>query len=103
MDNQELLQSIRQIVREETEKVVVEKTSPLIERLDAVELAVSGVKVLLDAEIRQDIKTIAEGHQVILDRLPDTDEVEAIEARLSAVEVVIRKHSKDIQTLKKAQ
>lgn len=103
MDNQELLQSIRQIVREETEKVIEEKTSPLIKRLDAMENSVSGVKVLLDTEIRRNIKTIAEGHQIILDRLPDTDEMEAMEARLSAVEVVVRKHSKDIQILKKAQ
>lgn len=103
MDNQELLQSIRQIVREETENVIEEKTSPLIKRLDAMENSVSGVKVLLDTEIRRNIMTIAERHQVILDRLPDADEMEAMEARLSAVEVVVRKHSKDIQNLKRAQ
>lgn len=72
-------------------------------RLEKLEGDTQGIKVLLDVEIRRNIKTIAEGHQVILDRLPDADEMEAMEARLSAVEVVVRKHSKDIQNLKKAQ
>lgn len=103
MVDQELLEAMRQVIREETEKVVEEKTSPIVKRLDAVETAVSGVKVLLETDIHRDINLLSEGHQTILERLPDTDEIEALEARLSAVEVVIKKHSKDIQNLKKVQ
>lgn len=91
MTDTEMLEAMRQMLE------------PINSRLERLENETRGIKVLLDTEIHRDINLLAEGHQVILDRLPDADEVEAIEARLSAVEVVIRKHSKDIQNLKKAQ
>lgn len=91
MSDTEILDAMRQMLE------------PINTRLERLENETQGIKVLLDTEIRRDIKTIAEGHQVILDRLPEAAELETIETRLSAVEVVVKKHSKDIQDLKKAQ
>lgn len=81
--------------------------APINARLDSLEQrlddGINGVKIILDEQISREIKLLAEGHQTILDKLPDTEELETMEARLSAVEMVVRKHSKDIQNLKKAQ
>lgn len=90
MNDTEILDAMRQMLE------------PINTRLERLENETQGIKVLLDTEIRRDIKTIAEGHQVILDRLPEAAKLETIETRLSAVEVVVKKHSKDIQDLKRA-
>lgn len=98
MTDKEILQAMQEML-----EPIKSDIGGIASRLDRLEDETQGIKVLLDTEIHRDINLLAEGHQIILDRLPDADEVEAIEARLSAVEVVIRKHSKDIQNLKKAQ
>lgn len=90
MSDVEILEAMRQMLE------------PINTKLERLENETQGIKVLLDTEIRRDIKTIAEGHQVILDRLPEAAKLETIETRLSAVEVVVKKHSKDIQDLKRA-
>lgn len=91
MTDQELLNAIEKIV------------APIKSELASVRDDVSGIKVILDVDIRRDINLLAEGHEMILDRLPDPMEVEALDARLSAVETVVKKHSRDIQDLRKAQ
>lgn len=90
MSDVEILEAMRQMLE------------PINTKLERLENETQGIKLLLDTEIRRDIKTIAEGHQVILDRLPEAAKLETIETRLSAVEVVVKKHSKDIQDLKRA-
>ena len=81
--------------------------APINARLDSMEQkldnGINGVKIILDEQISREINLLAEGHQTILDKFPDTDDLETMEARLSAVEMVVRKHSKEIQNLKKAQ
>ncbi|MCQ4862740.1 hypothetical protein [Pseudoflavonifractor phocaeensis] len=64
---------------------------------------INGIKVMLDIDVRRDINLLSEGQEQILERLPDPADLEAVEARLSAVEAVVRVHSKKIQELKKAQ
>lgn len=131
MDNQELLQAIQKMIKTEIAQFRDEMNEKISKTQDDIkelrqrmqddlggvkddlsgvkELAqktqddLSDVKVLLDLDIKKNINLLGEGQQVIIDRLPNPDELEAIEARLSAVEVVMRKHSKEIQELKKAQ
>lgn len=98
----ELLEAIRQMIREETAPIK-EDVSGIKSDLAAVKDDVNGIKVILEVDIRRDINLLAEGHEMILERLPDPMEVEALDARLFAVETVVKKHSRDIQDLKKAQ
>lgn len=106
MDNQELLQALQKMIQAENAQLreeINKKISKIEDDLGSVKDDLSGVKVLLDLDIKKNINLLGEGQQVIIDRLPNPDELEAMEARLSAVEVVMRKHSKEIQELKKAQ
>lgn len=116
MDNQELLVAMQKIIsplqneiKEMNDKIsqtqddIKELRQRMQDDLSSVKDDLSGVKVLLDLDIKKSINLLGEGQQVIIDRLPNPDELEAMEARLSAVEVVMRKHSKEIQELKKAQ
>ena len=68
-----------------------------------VEEKVDGINILLETEIRRDIQLLAEGHEMLLERLPDPEAAEAVDARLFALEAVVRKNSKDIKELRKAQ
>lgn len=88
MDNQELFEAIKQLIREETAPMKAD---------------ISGLKILMDVEMRKSIDLLGEGQQIIIDRLPDSDQADLTEARLSAVEIMVKRHSKDIQVLKKAQ
>lgn len=102
MDNKELLDAIRQLIHEETTKIVSEQLMPVRTDINTMKSDISGIKVVMDTEMSRDIKLLAEGHEEILERLPDPENFDALEARVSAVEAVIKLHSKDIQKLKKA-
>ncbi|MCQ4862741.1 hypothetical protein [Pseudoflavonifractor phocaeensis] len=75
----------------------------LSSRLDQVENRMDGLSVLLDLEIRKKIDLLVEGQEALMERLPDPAQAEDIEHRLSAVEMVVKVHSRDINDLKKAQ
>lgn len=96
MDNQEMLDAMRQLIREETTKIIDEKLEPIRDEI-------SGIKVIIDTEIRRDINLLAEGQAAILARLPDPAEMEDVQERLSAAETVLKVHSQEIHKLKLAQ
>ena len=75
----------------------------LSSRLDQVENRMDGLSVLLDLEIRKKIDLLVEGQEALMERLPDPAQADDIEHRLSAVEMVVKVHSRDINDLKKAQ
>lgn len=96
MADKEILEAIRQMV-ESLEDKIDEKLETQKKEL------LNGVQVLMENTVQTQINLVGEDVQIIRERMPDTDELEAMEARLSAVEAVVKKHSKDIQNLKKAQ
>ena len=75
----------------------------LSSRLDQVENRMDGLSILLDLEIRKKIDLLVEGQEALMERLPDPAQADDIEHRLSAVEMVVKVHSRDINDLKKAQ
>ena len=75
----------------------------LSSRLDQVENRMDGLSVLLDLEIRKKIDLLVEGQEALMERLPDPAQADDIEHRLSAVEMVVKVHSRDINDLKKTQ
>jgi FtsZ-binding cell division protein ZapB len=62
-----------------------------------------GMKVLMDVELRREIKLLAEGQELILERLPSPAAQEELEDRVTAVELMVRRHEDQIQELKQAQ
>lgn len=96
MTDKEILEAMRQMVEGLEDKMNKKLEAQKKELLN-------GVKVLMENTVQTQINLVGEDVQIIRERMPDSDELEAMEARLSAVEAVVKKHSKDIQNLKKAQ
>lgn len=96
MTDKEILEAMRQMVEGLEDKIDKKLETQKKELLN-------GVKVLMENTVQTQINLVGEDVQIIRERMPDSDELEAMEARLSAVEAVVKKHSKDIQNLKKAQ
>ena len=92
MDDAELLEAMRQIVREETTELL----KPIKEELNE-------IRVIVDVDLRRDVRLLSEGHEAILNQLPVSSKAEDLEDRLSAVEVAVKTHSRDIRELKRAQ
>lgn len=94
MVDQEMLDAMRQLI------------DPIHSRLDTLEKRLAeetnNIKILLEVDVRRELNLLSEGHEMILERLPASADAEALEARLYAVEAVVRKHSKEIQGLKMA-
>lgn len=96
MTDQEILEAMRQMLEgledKMDKKLEIQKQELL-----------NGVKVLMENTVQTQINLVGEDVQIIRERMPNADDLETMETRLSAVEVVVKKHSKDIQDLKKAQ
>lgn len=58
---------------------------------------------VIEDKVSHEIKTIAEGHADIMERLPRVNEVEDLKSRVRILERIIKEHSQTIDELKKAQ
>ena len=118
MENQELLEALRYIIKEETRAVVKEEIQPINSRpdnmdsrLDNIETDVSEIKnrtlkieVILENEIRPNIQLLMEGHKGLVDTMhdikKDTGRIETIETELFATKEVTKDN---VQNIKKLQ
>ena len=118
MENQELLEALRYIIKEETRAVVKEEIQPINSRLDNmdsrldnIETDVSEIKnrtlkieVILENEIRPKIQLLMEGHKGLVDTMhdikKDTGRIETIETELFATKEVTKDN---VQNIKKLQ
>lgn len=68
--------------------------------------ATQSMKVLLDAEVTPKFNLLAEEIQGLhdkLDRMAGPEDLELLESRVDTLELAVRKHSREISELKKAQ
>ena len=68
--------------------------------------ATQSMKVLLDAEVTPKFNLLAEEIQGLhekLDRMAIPEDLELLESRVDTLELAVRKHSREISELKKAQ
>ena len=118
MENQELLEALRYIIKEETRAVVKEEIQPINSRLDNmdsrlynIETDVSEIKnrtlkieVILENEVRPNIQLLMEGHKGLVDTMhdikKDTGRIETIETELFATKEVTKDN---VQNIKKLQ
>lgn len=61
------------------------------------------LKVLLDTEVTTKFNLLAEGIEDIQRRMPSEDDMDIIDGRLDTLEAIVKKHSREISDLKKAQ
>ena len=95
MDDKALLEAIGQMM-EEQEKRLDQKLSEMEQRLTKSTVA------LMDAEFKERFNLLAENQDEILRRMPTEEDAELLDTRLAAIEAVVRKHSREIAALKKA-
>ena len=54
---------------------------------------ISGIKVRLDTEIERKINLLAEGQELMLEKLERLDDMEVMDTRITALEAMVKKHS----------
>lgn len=94
MIDKDMLEAMRAMMKEELE--------PINDRLDTIDQRANRLEVLLEHDIPHDIKLLAEGHEGILNRLPEAEEVDTLRARIRVLEKVVTDHTKAINELRQA-
>ena len=91
------LQAIAQLMDAKLEKQKQEIKTELRQEL------MQDLKVLLDTEVTTKFNLLAEGIEDIQRRMPSEDDMDIIDGRLDTLEAIVKKHSREIAELKKAQ
>ena len=91
------LQAIAQLMDAKLEKQKQEIKTELRQEL------MQDVKVLLDTEVTTKFNLLAEGIEDIQRCMPSEDDMDIIDGRLDTLEAIVKKHSREIAELKKAQ
>ena len=91
------LQAIAQLMDAKLEKQKQEIKTELRQEL------MQDLKVLLDTEVTTKFNLLAEGIEDIQRRMPSEDDMDIIDGRLDTLEAIVKKHSREISELKKAQ
>lgn len=87
------LQAIAQLLSQQKQEIKTELRQELMH----------DVKILIDADITPKFNLLAENQELLLERVPSRDDLELLESRLDTLELVVKKHSREIAELKKAQ
>ena len=62
-----------------------------------------GVSVLMEQEFRPQFNLLAEGQQIILEKLEPLEDLEVLETRVSALEAMVKKITRELARLKTVQ
>ena len=94
------LQAIAQLMQGMEDRIDQKLARQKEEILDE---ATHRMKVLLDTEVTTKFNLLAEELDAIKERLPAPDILEQIQEELDIQHAVVKRHTKEIQALKKAQ
>lgn len=61
------------------------------------------MKTYIESNVEKKIQLLCEGHETILNRLPDADEQEQLKSRIKVLERIVTDMRVEIDELKKAQ
>ncbi|BDF69157.1 hypothetical protein CE91St41_01380 [Oscillospiraceae bacterium] len=92
MEDKALLEAIGQMLAQQKQEIKTELRQELMHDM----------KVLLDTEVQTKFNLLAEGQEDILRRMPNEDDMDIIDGRLDTLEAVIKKHTREIAELKRA-
>lgn len=73
----------------------------MLEKQDYQEIA-RLMKVIVDSEVSPQLKTLAEGQQMLLETLAPKSRIDELEEEVSFLKSVIKLHSEELARLKKA-
>lgn len=93
MDEKMLIEAIRQIVKEEVKANNSGLRSEIME----------GFNTVIEDKVSKEIRLIAEQHGEIVKKLEKLEKVDDLEDRVHTLELVARKHTDEIQELRKAE
>lgn len=98
------LQAIAQLMQGMKEEIIGE-TKELMARQkeEILDEATHRMKVLFDTEVTTKFNLLAEELDAIKERIPAPDILEQIQEELDIQHAVVKRHTKEIQALKKAQ
>ena len=103
MDDKALLEAIGQMMAQQKNEILQAVDAKLEgQKKDLRADIMHDVKVLMDAEFSTKFNLLAENQDEILRRMPAAESDELLDARLVAMEMIIKKHSREIAALKKA-
>lgn len=115
MTDQELLQAIGEVVETKMEPMrqdvhtikedvrsLQKNFTKLEKRVGDLEEKVTGIRVYIDTDLDRTLKLLLEGQQAVWDRATPPERYDALEVRMSALEMAVKQHSQEIQELKLA-
>lgn len=91
----ELLTKLREDIRADIRSDIQEEIQLSEERTKREIIA------YIENGVEKDIKTLAEGHRLLLDRLPADDRVDDLNDRVTTVETVMTHHTQELSDIKK--
>lgn len=102
MNNEEKILELLEKQGETLEKhsEMLKKHSEILEKL---QMDVSGIKVRLDVEVKEQFNLLAEGQQTIIETMTPKDRVDELEADVIILKTAVKMLSQDVAELKKAQ
>ena len=110
MIDKDMLDAIRQLIEPMQDRInrMDQKLDQSIEQLDQKLAAqktelISSVQILMENTIQTQINLVAEDVQIIRDRMPDSGDIADLQDQISTLKTVVKLHSEDIKSLKKAQ
>ena len=101
------LQAIAQLMTQQEQRLIqlmAQQEQRFVHMMaDQKEQIIHEVKVLIEADVMPKFNLLADGQAAILEKMAPADKLEALEDRVTVLEAVTKKHSRDILELKKAQ
>ena len=73
------------------------------QKQEILDVATHRMQVQLDTEVTTKFNLLAENQEEILNRLSSPEDAELLESRVDTLELAVRKHSREIAELQKAQ
>ena len=100
---QDIMQDVTTMLAETKQDITQNFTAMLTEtKQDLRQDIMQDVTTLMDAEFKSKFNLLAEGQQAILDHLPDPEDIETTEHRLSVLELSVKKLNREVKQLKAA-
>ena len=110
MLDQNDLKAIAQLIKENNEAILSHVDMKLEENNESLRAEmkennkslINQFNAVIESTVMPEIRAVAEGHQIILDRLPEVDKVSDLEDRVGTLERIVQMQRQELNALKGA-
>ena len=95
MTDEQMLQSMQMMLAETKKEILREVRDALGSQLNA-------FNAVIEEKVTKEIRVIAEGHSILLQRLPEENELPELKSRVRILERIVQEHDVAINELKQA-